>query len=37
MYEKKNFKTEILCRLWLLDFRSISICVFPWIIGGIRN
>nr|DAE32046.1 MAG TPA: hypothetical protein [virus sp. ctReX5]DAS07439.1 MAG TPA: hypothetical protein [Caudoviricetes sp.]DAT34492.1 MAG TPA: hypothetical protein [Caudoviricetes sp.]DAU18661.1 MAG TPA: hypothetical protein [Caudoviricetes sp.] len=37
MYEKKNFKAEILYRLWLFDFRSISFCIFPWIIGGIRN
>nr|DAF80474.1 MAG TPA: hypothetical protein [Bacteriophage sp.] len=37
MYEKKNFKAKILHRLRLLDFRSIGICVFPWIIGGIRN
>nr|DAE27699.1 MAG TPA: hypothetical protein [virus sp. ctpeS3] len=37
MYEKKNFKREILHRLWLFDFRGYGICIFPWIIGGIRN
>nr|DAE67521.1 MAG TPA: hypothetical protein [Bacteriophage sp.] len=37
MYEKKNFKREILYRLCLFDFRSISIYIFPWIIVGIRN
>nr|DAH93019.1 MAG TPA: hypothetical protein [Caudoviricetes sp.] len=37
MYEKKNFKAKILHRLWLFDFRSIGICIFPWIIVGIRN
>nr|DAH61907.1 MAG TPA: hypothetical protein [Bacteriophage sp.] len=37
MYEKKDVKREILCRLWLYDFRSVSFCIFPRIIGGIRN
>nr|DAH29698.1 MAG TPA: hypothetical protein [Caudoviricetes sp.] len=37
MYEKKNFEAEILHRLWLLDFWSISVCILSRIISGIRN
>nr|DAJ03534.1 MAG TPA: hypothetical protein [Bacteriophage sp.] len=37
MYEKKNFKREILYRLRLFDFRSISICIFSWTVCSIRN
>nr|DAE48029.1 MAG TPA: hypothetical protein [Bacteriophage sp.] len=37
MYEKKNFKAKILHRLWLFDFWSISVFIFPWIVSGIRD
>nr|DAS60404.1 MAG TPA: hypothetical protein [Caudoviricetes sp.] len=37
MYEKKNFKREVLHRLWLFDFRGVGVHFFSWIIGDIRN